>query len=154
MLSSMGKSSIASANSSVRRAPPVDPNMTPMIDVVFLLIIFFLVSSHLAQRENRLELPLPQATTSNRNQPDDTQRITINIEADGQTSIGSHAIQPKDLLKELSAQQAKYGDQLRVRLRGDQSVTYQHIEPLLAACADVGIRDIGLAVHKRPEATD
>ena len=36
-------------------------NMTPMIDVVFLLIIFFLVSSHLAKQEVHLELPLPAA---------------------------------------------------------------------------------------------
>ncbi len=39
----------------------VDFNMTPMIDVVFLLIIFFLVSTHLAKQEAQLELPLPVA---------------------------------------------------------------------------------------------
>jgi len=41
-------------------------NMTPMIDVVFLLIIFFLVSSHLAQQETQLELDLPEATSGTR----------------------------------------------------------------------------------------
>ncbi len=41
----------------------VGANMTPMIDVVFLLIIFFLVSSHLARQENRLPLDLPVAST-------------------------------------------------------------------------------------------
>ncbi|MBT6848587.1 MAG: biopolymer transporter ExbD, partial [Planctomycetaceae bacterium] len=38
-------------------------NMTPMIDVVFLLIIFFLVSSHLARQETQLELDLPEASS-------------------------------------------------------------------------------------------
>lgn len=154
MLSSSGTTSKAFGSQSTRRPPPVDPNMTPMIDVVFLLIIFFLVSSHLAQRENRLELPLPQATTSASNLSDEMQRITINIEASGQTLLGMKPIDQTELLSELNEQQAKYGDQLRVRLRGDRTVTYQHIEPLLAACAEVGISDIGLAVHARQEKRD
>ena len=47
-------------------------NMTPMIDVVFLLIIFFLVSSNLAQQEVHLEIDLPDAASGNRPQEDDT----------------------------------------------------------------------------------
>ena len=38
-------------------------NMTPMIDIVFLLIIFFIVSSHLARQETQLELALPAASS-------------------------------------------------------------------------------------------
>ena len=40
---------------------PVDVNLTPLIDVVFLLLIFFLVATKLAQEERELDIPLPEA---------------------------------------------------------------------------------------------
>jgi len=54
-------------------------NMTPMIDVVFLLIIFFLVSSHLARQETQLELDLPEAASGQRAQEDDVRRVVVNV---------------------------------------------------------------------------
>ena len=47
----------------------LEMNMTPMIDVVFLLIIFFLVSSHLQKQEAHAELDLPTAETGDENTP-------------------------------------------------------------------------------------
>ena len=57
--------------------------MTPMIDVVFLLIIFFLVSSHLARQESQLELALPIALTGQDDIDTETPRLTINVKPDG-----------------------------------------------------------------------
>ena len=54
-------------------------NMTPMIDVVFLLIIFFLVSSHLAKQETQIELALPTAVSASDDDFEDKPRLTINI---------------------------------------------------------------------------
>ena len=54
-------------------------NMTPMIDVVFLLIIFFLVSSHLAQQETQVTVDLPDASSSDRPEEEDVRRLFINI---------------------------------------------------------------------------
>ena len=58
-------------------------NMTPMIDVVFLLIIFFLVSSHLAQQEVQLELDLPGAGTGQRAEQDDAPRRAAHLTGKG-----------------------------------------------------------------------
>ena len=52
-------------------------NMTPMIDVVFQLIIFFLLSSHLAKQETQLPLPLPEAISGRDLQLDDRARSGI-----------------------------------------------------------------------------
>ena len=57
--------------------------MTPMIDVVFLLIIFFLLSSHLAQRENRIDVDLPQATSGEEDLPSTQPRVTVTVLEDG-----------------------------------------------------------------------
>ena len=58
-------------------------NMTPMIDVVFLLIIFFLVSSHLSKQESQMELALPGAASGQDDIDQQTPRITVNVKADG-----------------------------------------------------------------------
>ena len=61
------------------RRSRLEMNMTPMIDVVFLLIIFFLVSSHLAKQEVQAELSLPAADTGQEPQETGTRRLTINV---------------------------------------------------------------------------
>ena len=58
-------------------------NMTPMIDVVFQLIIFFLVSSHLAKQEVQYKLPLPEAKSGIQEKPSEKPRLTVNVLADG-----------------------------------------------------------------------
>lgn len=119
--------------------------MTPMIDVVFLLIIFFLVSSHLARRETRLAVDLPSATTGEPD-TDPSPRLTINVEADGAMSLNAAPTGPRELIARLTQAKAEQGDALRVRLRGDQATPYEAIEPALAACAKAGVEDIALAV--------
>lgn len=120
-------------------------NMTPMIDVVFLLIIFFLVSSHLARRETRLQLALPTAATG-ASTNDDSPRVTINLKQDGSLLIGGEPIDVHGLVSRLQSSLAKHGDKLRVRLRGDEQTDYALVEPILAACTEAGVVDIGLAV--------
>ena len=64
-------------------------NMTPMIDIVFLLIIFFLVSSHLARQETQLELDLPAAASGHRAEDDDrARRVIVNVLANPRTANG------------------------------------------------------------------
>jgi biopolymer transport protein ExbD len=117
-----------------------------MIDVVFLLIIFFLVSSHLARRESRLALDLPTAATGQADD-DPSPRLTINVAADGTLSLGTEAIEPAQLVERLRSQAEDGGDTLRVRLRSDQAAPFSAVEPALAACAEAGIEDIALAVY-------
>src|SRR6188508_1441620 len=97
-------------------------NMTPMIDVVFQLIIFFLLSSHLAKQEKQLPLPLPTATSGTAEAADERPRLTVNVLADGTLLVASRAISADDLVPLLRDRRAVHGDQLEVRIRGDRSV--------------------------------
>ena len=81
---------------SARDRKPVSMNMTPMIDVVFLLIIFFLVSSHLAQQEVQPDLKLPTAASGGLAPPSAT-RVTVNLRADGQLLLGSDPVTAEQL---------------------------------------------------------
>jgi biopolymer transport protein ExbD len=122
-------------------------NMTPMIDVVFLLIIFFLVSSHLAKQENTIPLKLPIANsglddTSNR------QSVVINVLPDGTWMMGGANVQQAGLDKALRSRVMASEEPLQLRIRTDQSVTYDRIEPILASAAQLGIGDIVFSVFE------
>jgi biopolymer transport protein ExbD len=119
-------------------------NMTPMIDVVFLLVIFFLLSSHLARRESQLQLPLPVASSA---AADDrtTARVTLNI-LPNRMFLGSEPVSDRELAKRLAAAKEKQGDRLELRIRADQSIGYGQLAPALKAAAEVGLWDVNLAV--------
>jgi len=124
-------------------------NMTPMIDVVFQLIIFFLLSSHLAKQEKQLPLPLPSAASGTVEAVDERPRLTVNVLADGTLLVASRAISADDLLPLLRERRTVHGDQLEVRIRGDRGVLYSRVEPVLLACVKAGIWNVAYAVQKK-----
>ncbi len=125
-------------------------NMTPMIDVVFLLIIFFLVSSHMAQRENHVQLNLPKAATGN--QDEQRESLTVNILADGSWQSGGVAVQEQELANILRKRSASIGGPVALKIRMDREVTYDRLEPVLAVAVQLGIADVSFSVYegKRP----
>ena len=122
-------------------------NMTPMIDVVFLLIIFFLVSSHLAKRETRMPLDLPSAKSIDSG-IESADRLTIQIADGGQIQIGAVPTSPERLSSLLIAHQRDHGAASAVRIRTDKTVPYGVVEPLLREIAGAGIVDIAFAVRE------
>ena len=66
--------------------------MTPMIDVVFLLIIFFLISSHLTRQEQQLKLPLPVAETGAHPTQMVGPRLIVNVSEDGGVTIQDESV--------------------------------------------------------------
>lgn len=125
-------------------------NVTPLIDVVFLLIIFFLVSSHLAQQETQLELALPAAESGRQAQPSRVARVTINLLADGTLLLGSNRVAAEEISRRLRNERQQTSDDLEVRIRVDRSVAYRQVEPLLLACAEAQVWNVSFAVIRRP----
>src|SRR5438045_9355229 len=87
-------------------------NMTPMIDVVFQLIIFFCLSSHLAKQETQLPLPLPAADSGTAEPADSRPRLTVNVLADGTLLVANRPITEGDLVPLLRERRAMHGDEL------------------------------------------
>ncbi len=127
----------------------VDFNVTPLIDVVFLLIIFFLVSSHLAQQETQLEIALPSASSSRKPNEQPVPRVTINVLADGQLLLGSETVDAAEISRRLQVERQEITADLEVRIRSDRKIAYRHIEPLLLACAKAEIWNVSFAVVER-----
>lgn len=126
-------------------------NMTPMIDVVFLLIIFFLVSSHLAKQEAQLELPLPTAESGQTPVLSSAPRVTINVLADGSISLAGKPTSLDQLSQRLAARQLEEAEDLEVRIRTHQDVPFSQFEPVMLACTKAGVWNINLAVHRKQD---
>ena len=122
--------------------------MTPMIDVVFLLIIFFLVSSHLARQETRLPLDLPVASTYG---PDDPDRapLTISVDENAQWRVAGDVVDEASLRRALTGLRQREGANAAVRIRTDRGVQYRFVEPVLRAAVKAGITDATIAVKEQ-----
>lgn len=123
-------------------------NMTPMIDVVFQLIIFFLVSSHLARTETQLDLRLPVAQSGADDLDLQTPRVTINIQDDGSLWISGREIEAGRLSGLLVGLRAEQGENLEVRIRGSRTAIYAQVEPVMWACTQAGIWNVSYAVYR------
>jgi biopolymer transport protein ExbD len=132
-------------SSSHRRS--VGANMTPMIDVVFLLIIFFLVSSHLARQENRLPLDLPVAKTFDRSDPQKAP-LTVSVDAAGDWLVAGDVVGLDSLRAALANHRVKAGSGAAVRIRSEGTLQYRFVEPVLREAALAGLTDASIAVRE------
>jgi len=127
-------------------------NMTPMIDVVFLLIIFFLVSSHLARQETQLEVDLPDAASARPAREDDVRRIVVNVLAEpgleARIQVGGEVMDDLRLDELIRHEGQSAAGRLEVRIRTDRRVPYAVIEPILLACARAGVWNVVFAVRE------
>ena len=123
-------------------------DLTPLIDVVFLLIIFFLVSSHLARQESQLPLPLPDATSGQ--EIDRTgERVVVNVLADGSLMLAGRQVDADELQQRLVFEKNKRAGDLEVRIRGDRNVPFRAVQPILLSVSKSGIRNVTFSVVQR-----
>ena len=123
-------------------------NMTPMIDIVFLLIIFFLVSSHLARQEARWQLELPEAGSGDLITADGKRQIYVNLRGDQRrgTTILVHGrvVTATELERRLSKIRASETRPLQIVLRGEQGLPYRFVSTALKAAQRAKISDVSM----------
>jgi biopolymer transport protein ExbD len=137
---------------SAARSADVGINMTPMIDMVFLLIIFFLLSSTLAQQETQLDLALPKAkNVLDDNAEKAARRVTINVQEDGVIFFLGRGIATSELAGRIRDRVQKQGGIAEIRIRASRKVPYSKVEPILLACSQAGVWDVQFAVYRENE---
>jgi len=125
-------------------------NLTPMIDVVFLLIIFFIVSNNMIQQDNALSIDLPEAETGIL--PEDQQhakRLTISIPHPGTLYVGTTSMDKAALTSLMAEYRALWGDEAEIRIRSDKNVLCGEINPILRMAAEKGVVRVSFAVTER-----
>jgi biopolymer transport protein ExbD len=120
-------------------------NITPLIDVVFLLIIFFLIASHFVRSETAEAVDLPLATESE-DEDENPRTLTVTITPDEVLHVQGRRVTPDQLDQMILAGATEHGGRFEVRIRGDRSLPYRVIEPILIACARGGVTDVKFAV--------
>lgn len=129
-------------------------NLTPLIDVVFNLIIFFLAASHLARSEIVAEVELPEAETGRAEAPELNRRLIVTILPEGIYNVGGKELALPQIEQMLAAGVSELATdrqrEFEVRIRSDRRVPYRQIEPLLLGCARAGITNVHFNVVPAP----
>jgi biopolymer transport protein ExbD len=133
-------------------------NMTPMIDVVFLLIIFFMVVSQVVTSEAEL-VQLPRPTKSKAGEFRGPRKLTISLVGDGQGGITRRKVGPNvarddvelaSMLVETHRGARERGERLHVVLRADRSIEFRHVREVIGMISDAGLEFVDIAAEAEP----
>ncbi len=120
-------------------------NLTPMIDVVFLLIIFFMAGTKFTELERKIALQVPQVSDLKTLSPAPEKRV-INVYRDGSISLDQVEVTIEQLVERLTSARGEYA-KLGVVVRGDAGGEFQNVASVLGACRRAGISDMGISVR-------
>jgi biopolymer transport protein ExbD len=121
-------------------------NVTPMIDVVMCLIVFYLMVGQLAiSRSAGVEIPeTTDGTTAMASQGDP---IVLAVRADGTLLIDGEPTDPDRLRGELAGRMARHPD-ARVEVRADRDASYGMVRPALDAARNAGVAEVDLITER------
>jgi biopolymer transport protein ExbD len=119
-------------------------NMTPLVDVMLVLLIIFIITVPVMKHAVNIDLP----RASNMAQDAKPQTIRLSVDASGQyfwneTPMGDEAVQA--LLKTASTQEP----QPELHIRGDKAVRYERVAQAMAAAQQAGVRKIGFITEPK-----
>ena len=135
------------------RKDTAEINLTPLIDVVFLLLIFFMVSTTF-QREAELSIELPEATTEAQENKDDP--IEVVIDAGGRYYVNGRALLNKQSKTIKQALQKAAGDRssVPVVISADANTTHQSVVAVMDAARQLGLVRLTFAARLTTEGTE
>ncbi len=123
-------------------------NLTPMIDVVFLLIIFFMVGTKFTELERQIGLQIPEVTDGGPLTAAPERRV-VNVYRDGQITLDRQPVTLEELTRELVNARSQYSE-LGVLVRGDAASAFQRVAEVLNSCKKAGIAELGISVKLAP----
>ncbi|HZY17261.1 MAG TPA: biopolymer transporter ExbD [Ramlibacter sp.] len=122
--------------------PISDINVTPLVDVMLVLVVILLVTAPLMASSLRLDLPQAEGA-----QPSDTPRfVTVGLDAAGRTFFNDQPVTPEQLAQRL-AEAARQGADTEVQLRADQAVPYGRVVAVMGAAQKAGLNRIGFVAE-------
>jgi biopolymer transport protein ExbD len=120
--------------------------IAPMVDILLVLLVFFIVTWNFALSENELDVKIPSAKKAQEQKPYVGQ-VVVNVKADGTIYFNRKQLSPKELQDKLDQLSHLYPDQA-VILRGDQRVNYKYIVDVLDICRIANIWNVAFATSK------
>lgn len=117
--------------------------IAPMVDILLVLLVFFIVTWNFSLSEKELDVKIPSATHS-KNTEEYVGQVVVNVRTDGTIVFNRKPISAEDLVKKLSDLAKLYPDQA-VILRGDQNADYKFIVNVLDLCRQANIWNVAFA---------
>ena len=120
--------------------------IAPMVDVLLVLLCFFIVTWSFARKEMEIDVKVPSAQNSNEPQSMVNQTV-LNVKRDGTVVWNRKLVSSEDLLSRLKDLVRIYPD-YAIILRGDEHADYKSIVAILDICRDAGIWNVAFATGK------
>ena len=130
----------------LQRTPGSQPmseiNMTPLVDVMLVLVVILIITAPLLASSIRLDLPRTEAA-----RPDDAPAfVTVVLDRSGQAFLNDQAVDPAQLAERL-AQAANKNADTEIQLRADQAVPYGRVVEVMGAAQKAGLNRIGFVAE-------
>ena len=122
--------------------PMAEINVTPLVDVMLVLLVIFIITAPLLARALKLDLPQADAPPAVV-QP---QTIQLTIDAAGSLSWNAEPVTVDELADRLAAA-ARQSPQPELHLGADRAVRYEHVATVLAAAQKAGLKQIGFVTE-------
>ena len=135
-----------------REREETNVNLTPLIDVVFLLLIFFMVSTTF-RKEADFDIELPEAFTES--VPTEQQRLQVSIDKDGHYSVNEQGLSGNDIETLKSALIEAAGDNRKVPfvIRADATTAHQAVVRVMDAAGQLGFKKLAIATIQFSESS-
>lgn len=135
----MGASVKFSSRGQRRRASFSEINVTPMVDVMLVLLVIFMVTAPMMTTGVSLDLPRGDGQTME----DSDRAVDISVDASSKIYLGDEAVKPDVLVKRVKAMQKSNPD-LKVVISGDRAASYGQVIEVMSLLRLAGISKVGL----------
>src|SRR5882757_8780194 len=144
MAMSAGSAAVAGRRRHRRRPVMAEINVTPMVDVMLVLLIIFMVSAPLLTVGVPLDLPQTQAKSLDQNQ----EPLTVSVNVKGEVYLQNTEIPVEELVPKLRAvTEARGGAEERIFVRGDKQVDYGTVMKVMGRISAAGFRRVALVTE-------
>jgi biopolymer transport protein TolR len=127
-----------------RKAVMAEINVTPMVDVMLVLLIIFMVSAPLLTVGVPIDLPQSQATSLDQ----DKEPLTLSVNDKGQVFLQNSEIDVNELVPKLKAvAEARGGTEARIYVRGDKKVDYGTVMRVMGRLSSAGFHRVALVTE-------
>ena len=128
-----------------RGEPPMsDINMTPLIDVMLVLVVIFLITAPLLASSIRLDLPRSDAAGAS----DAPASVLVVVDRSGQVFLDDKPVTGAELTRHLTTMASRNPD-TEVQLRADQAVAYGRVVEVIGVAQKAGLNRIGFVADNR-----
>lgn len=138
---------VQAANGLSKKQPEPDINITPLVDVVLVLLIIFMVIAPELEHGERVELP--SVVKADENSKSKLDPITVTVTARGTVFLEKESMGNLSILESRLGQIRQVEADRRIVLKGDASVNYAKMRETFATCQRAGFKGIALSVSQK-----